>query len=66
MTYHTHITYVEGCYRCDLSRDEIADLLWVEDCIRKGLAIRVQNYRDGRTTLKTLFRMRRQMKGIND
>lgn len=23
MTAHTHAVYVEGCHRCDLSRDEV-------------------------------------------
>lgn len=27
MTPHTHRVYVDGCYRCELNKDEAADAL---------------------------------------
>lgn len=27
MTQHLHATHVEGCFRCELSRDEMQDIL---------------------------------------
>lgn len=34
MSQHTHREYVDGCYRCELSRDEYAHAGWCERVIR--------------------------------
>jgi hypothetical protein len=39
VTAHTHTEYVEGCYRCDLSRDEAAQIE-AEERAARGAAIR--------------------------
>ena len=44
MTAHSHTTLVDGCYRCDLNRDEIAH---IEDEVRAEARAAWLEYRDG-------------------
>lgn len=41
MTQHLHSEYVEGCYRCDLSRDEVPPSPYVSIYLARGQAERV-------------------------
>ena len=37
MSDHTHTQYVEGCFRCDLSRDEVG-ITVTDEMIEQGAA----------------------------
>ena len=46
MSDHTHTQYVEGCYRCDLGRDEVGSIVtdeMIEKAARESFAAGAEN-----------------------
>jgi hypothetical protein len=43
VTAHAHAEYVDGCYRCDLSRDEVDDFVRAEQgaCLLVAMGVRL-------------------------
>ena len=62
MTAHLHSTFVEGCYRCDLSRDEVPPTWTGDEIIDAGHRLAWDDH-DIAFLISTLQEMDEEMPG---